>query len=191
MQSMRGVAYELYMNGFIKAADSGVFIKKNGSVRRVTCSYDHSAPKGDDFAKSILSKFKKMNAMIIASTEYCGICISKRTPIPAILDDMAQIIGVKSDIVNKDVDEIVKALKGATAVLVDDGDDSFIVVLGRDIQEAHTAMNVLEKTAEVYIKADVIGGAKKLPTLKAKTERFIYYTKYSKGSRKRNNENKR
>lgn len=51
---------------------------------------------------------------------------------------------------------------------------------GRNLFEAVVALDVLEKSAEVNLKADVLGGVKSIPRAEAKLMRMNYKKNYSK-----------
>lgn len=140
-------------------------------------------------------------ARIEAKTPYCLQCIKEGREILASLDDMAQIIGPRVPIVLDDDMEIAKTLTTTAAVLVDaeqasgdnvlpvsgtsmDGkvrrDQDYVITTGRDPYEAFVALTVLEKAAEVQIKADALGGIKPIPERTASKLRRKYLNKYSK-----------
>ena len=54
------------------------------------------------------------------------------------------------------------------------------MTVGRSLFEAVVALQVLEKSAEVSLKADVLGGAVAVPTEEARKLRRIYLEQYSK-----------
>ncbi len=58
------------------------------------------------------------------------------------------------------------------------------ITVGRDPYEAFVAMTVLEKAAEVALKAEVLGGARPLVQPLAAVERLVYRNKYSAAERK-------
>jgi L-fuculose-phosphate aldolase len=55
-----------------------------------------------------------------------------------------------------------------------------VLVTGRTFYEAFTALTVLEKAAELMLKADVLGGGIPVPPVRAALEHRIYTMKYSK-----------
>jgi len=60
----------------------------------------------------------------------------------------------------------------------------YTVTMGRNLYEAVVAMTVLEKSAEVTLLAEKIGGAKPIPRWEAKLMRLVYKMKYSKAEEK-------
>ena len=110
-------------------------------------------------AATALMKSKDLTAMILCEPPYTEICIESHHEIPAVLDDMAQIVGPSVRIVPTDEERIVKALTKATSVMVE---NSCLIAGGRTLYEAYTAVQIIEKSAETILKAQVIGGVKPL-----------------------------
>ena len=120
---------------------------------------------------------KDMRAMILARPTYIGLCLAIQRPIEAVLDDMAMIIGQNVLIAPREKKAIDKALRGRFAVMIEDQN---VLVVGRTFYEAFTALTVLEKAAELQLKADVLGGGIPVPPARAALEHRIYTMKYSK-----------
>ena len=120
---------------------------------------------------------KNMRAMILARPAYIGLCLAIQRPIEAVLDDMAMIIGQNVMIAPREKKAIGKALRGRYAVMIE---DQQVLVVGRTFYEAFTALTVLEKAAELMLKADVLGGGIPVPPSRAALEHRIYTMKYSK-----------
>ena len=59
-------------------------------------------------------------------------------------------------------------------------EDQNVLVVGRTFYEAFTALTVLEKAAELFLKADVLGGGIPVPPMRAALEHRVYTMKYSK-----------
>lgn len=130
-----------------------------------------------DLRAEILMKSKKLNALVVSNTPYCAKSSRENHEILAVLDDMAQIIGPKAPLVNFNKKEISKALKRSAGCIVK---DKYTITTGRTLYEAVVAQMVLEKSAEVFLKASVLGGGKKINKVEASLMRFIYKKKYSK-----------
>ena len=120
---------------------------------------------------------KDMRAMILAKPAYIGMCLAIQRPIEAVLDDMAMIIGQNVLIAPREKKAIEKALRGRFAVMIEDQN---VLVVGRTFYEAFTALTVLEKAAELFLKADVLGGGIPVPPVRAALEHRVYTMKYSK-----------
>ena len=134
--------------------------------------------------KEILLDSKELTAMVISRPPYASICIDCKKPIHAVLDDMAQIVGEVVQVVPYEKKSIAKALKKAGGVMIERGS---LITTGRTMYEAFTAMTVLEKTAEVILKAPVIGGARRLSHSDAAKMRSIYKKSYSKAEKEHKN----
>ena len=130
-------------------------------------------------------KSKEYNAILISRPPYASICIDAKKPIDAVLDDMASIIGETVKIVPYNKTQMAMKLKKADAVMVENGT---LVTTGRSLYEAVVAMTVLEKSAEVILKAPVIGGAKKLSHSDCVKMRNFYKKSYSKAEEEHKNE---
>lgn len=139
----------------------------------------------DGIENEVLEELSEMNALVVALTPYASICIAANREIPAVLDDMAQIIGQRVCIVDDDKKHIARALSKAAGVMTRDGK---VITCGRNLYEAFVAMTVLEKNAEVTLKAAVLGGAKEIGTIDAKLMREIYKKKYSKAEKEHKDE---
>ncbi|MDR0696356.1 MAG: class II aldolase/adducin family protein [Christensenellaceae bacterium] len=119
-----------------------------------------------------------INAIVTGSAPMCVAIASTERKFPAVLDDVAQIIGPRIYIAKKrNTRSILKCLKKRGACLIRCG---IVVATGRTLDEAHTCALVLEKGARCLIEATVLGGAYKIPYLEAALMRFVYKTKYSK-----------
>lgn len=119
----------------------------------------------------------EMQALVISNTPYCRECRVLNKTVEAVLDDMAQIVGQKVVTVNHTLADIKKALKHSEGCFAR---DKYTITVGRNPYEAVVALMVLEKSAEVFTKAERLGGGKKIPKIEAKLMRYIYKKKYSK-----------
>ncbi|MGF6376593.1 hypothetical protein M2140_001670 [Clostridiales Family XIII bacterium PM5-7] len=145
--------------------------------------------QGDD--GSIEAMFLNTNgenkALICSNTPYCHKCNKEKKTIESVLDDMAQIIGYQAKVVPYERDAIFAALEKSAACLVE---DRYTICVGRTLFEAVTALNVLEKSAEVMLKAEVLGGGKIIPVEEAQRMRHIYQESYSKIEQSENHDGK-
>ena len=83
--------------------------------------------------------------------------------------------------------KIASSLRRDSAVLVDPQGElshAYAITIGRNPYEAVVAMTVLEKSAEIVLKASVIGGAKELGFFTVNTNRRKYLNKYSRAERR-------
>ncbi len=128
-------------------------------------------------AAAALMGSKSLGAVILCLPPYVDICLASRHEIPAVLDDMAQIIGPCVRIVPADEKMISKALTKATSVMVE---NSCLIAGGRNLYEAYTALTVIEKSAETILKAQVIGGVKPLKGYLSRLMHRRYQASYSK-----------
>lgn len=135
--------------------------------------------------KDVLMSLKEDKAMILCRTSYAGICISSGRKIPPILDDLVQIIGPEVKVVPPTYQKLTWALKKSSGVLVRDSgnDGGYVLTTGRNLYEAFTALTILEKAAEVNLKADCIGGAKAIGKLDCILMRRKYRKSYSRSEK--------
>lgn len=97
--------------------------------------------------------------------------------IPAVLDDMAQIVGPTCKTSKDYIASIIKTLKGRNSCLVK---DKGCITSGRTMDEAYTCVLVLDKASHCFVASSVIGENKIINGFEARLMRFIYKTKYSK-----------
>lgn len=166
----------------------GVFATKDGA--------DLADLKTDDVEKLAVEHLplarKGMSAMVFSQTPYCQKCLSDARPFRASIDDMAQIIGPAVYIADgrasneKAGKSMAKAFKHSTGAFVFRGVDKkgngvgYTITAGRTPYEAVVGMTVLEKSAEITVLADKIGGAKAINKIEARLMHKIYQKKYSK-----------
>ena len=106
-----------------------------------------------------------------------------RRNVPPILDDLAQIAGAGVRCAKyalpgtkKIVRQTMKALRGRNAALMA---NHGAVCLGRDLEEAFTCCQVLEKGCRAFIEAEFLGGAKPINHVEAAFMHQFYLTKYA------------
>ena len=167
-----------------------IFLKINGRVyaNRPECDFNNlkeedvltfTLEMGSDKnnAVKLLLEQDRIRSLVISNTPYCQKCREAEKEIEACLDDMAQIIGPRVKIARDDFREIRTSLKHSEGCFVR---GKYTITAGRTPYEAVVALTVLEKAAEVQIKAEKIGGGRKIPIIEAKLMRFNYKKKYSK-----------
>ena len=135
---------------------------------------------------------KGMSAMAFSQTPFCQECLRDARPFKASIDDMAQIIGPAAYIADgrssndKAGKSMAKAFKQSTGAMVLRGVDKdgngigYTITGGRTPYEAVVGMTVLEKSAEITVLADRIGGVKEINKFEALLMHKIYQKKYSK-----------
>ncbi len=127
--------------------------------------------------KTIYNKRKNANAVIFTLSPHAQ-CVSKAgVAIPAVLDDIAQIVGPTTKVAQSRADKhILSALAGRNGCIIK---DSGSICIGRTLDEAFTAALVLEKGAKVFIEASILGEVKAINYFEAMLMHFIYKKKYS------------
>lgn len=131
----------------------------------------------------IYRKRKKINAVIHTHQMNASTVAAARREVPPILDDMAQIIGPSVRVAEyalpntrKIVRATLKALQGRYAALMA---NHGAVCIGRDMKEAFTVCEVLEKACKAFIEAEFLGGAKGINKFEAYIMHQYYLRKYS------------
>ena len=107
-----------------------------------------------------------------------------RREVPPILDDMAQIIGPSVRVADyalpstkKLVSCTMRALAGRNAALLA---NHGAICVGRDMDEAFVACEILEKSCRAFIEAEFLGGAAPINGIEARIMHEYYIRKYSK-----------
>ncbi len=103
--------------------------------------------------------------------------------IPPVVDDQAQILGPSVRVTtyaqsnsDKLANEVVAGLEGRNAVLIA---NHGAVCVGRTMDEAFVAAQILEKTCRVFIGATLLGGAKQIAPEEAERLHNEYLYDYS------------
>lgn len=190
------VAEALKIEGLTQVGDTisvryqdGIIINKPGSIISSLALEDLIFIKpGEkiDIAEAlhlaIYGLKKEGNAIIINQAPYCSIVTGKKSKLPAVLDDFAQIVGYSAKVsASSDLLDVLSALKGRNACLINNGSS---LAVGRTLDEAFTGVMVLEKGAKAYVESTIIGNPVKIGLLDAILMNFIYKKKYSKKNQK-------
>lgn len=138
-----------------------------------------SGAMGSSYAieHKLLKNEPEIKAIVLSNTTFCKTLSARFRSLTASLDDMAQIVGPKVELVQYDERALSRALHKASGCFVR---DKYTVTTGRNLYEAVIALEVLEKAAEIDLKAELIGGAKPLSIWEAKRMRRDYRKNYSK-----------
>ena len=115
-------------------------------------------------------------AVVHAHPDYVSAVAKAGVTIPAVIDDMAQIVGPTCRTV-EGKEAAAKELKKRNSCLMK-GDGA--VTTGRTLNEAFTCMMVLQKAAICFVSASVLGGNVVINGLEARLMRFVYKKKHSK-----------
>lgn len=115
-------------------------------------------------------------AVVHAHPDYVSAVAKAGVTIPAVIDDMAQIVGPTCRTV-EGKEAAAKELKKRNSCLMK-GDGA--VTTGRTLNEAFTCMMVLQKAAICFVSASVLGGNVVINGFEARLMRFVYKKKYSK-----------
>lgn len=155
-------------------SNGGFVLYNGGEMTR----FDANAALSSDIERTISDIFSAqadMNGIIFSKSFFTLAMAEAGIPIPPILDDLAQIVGAK--VKCGGFSDAVRMLKGKNACLIK---GRGALSIGRTLDEADTAMKVLEKGAKAYAEGTIIGGTKAISFLEANLMHIIYKLKYSK-----------
>ena len=159
-------------------------------VNYQTYQYEGSIKPSSEFKlhAEIYKGRKNIDAVIHTHQMNASTVAAARREVPPILDDQAQLLGPSVRVADyalpntkKITRATVKALKGRYAALMA---NHGAVCIGRNLEEAFVACQVLEKACKAFIEAEFLGGAKSIPKFEAWIMHKYYLLKYSKESDK-------
>jgi len=132
---------------------------------------------------AIYRKRKNINAILITNQTNAE---QVRENIPPILDDQAQLLGptlrfIALKNVKQVTRQILKGLKGRFATILS---NQQCVCIGKSIEDAYVAAQLVEKTSKAFLEAKHLGGAKAINIIEAWLMHKFYLLKYSKESEK-------
>ncbi|WP_167613659.1 class II aldolase/adducin family protein [Maribellus sediminis] len=161
-------------------------------IKFKTNDYDKTGIKPSSEFKlhsGIYNDRKEFSAIIHTHQMNASTCAAARVEVPAVLDDLAQIVGPSVRCADyalpstkKIVRETVKAMRGRNAALMA---NHGAVCAGRDLDEAFAVCQVLEKGCKAFIEAQFLGGAKHISKFEAWAMHQVYLKKYSKIAKKK------
>lgn len=155
-------------------------------VNYITGAYESTLKPSSEYQlhTEIYKTRPKVNAVIHTHQTNASVVATARREIPPILDDQVQILGPSvrcAPYALSNTEKItrvtVEALRDRNAALMA---NHGAVCVGRDIEEAFVACQVLEKTAKAFIEAEFLGGAKSISKYEAHLMHEYYINKYSK-----------
>ena len=133
---------------------------------------------------------ENINAVIHTHQMNASTVAAARREVPPVLDDQAQILGPSVRVADyalpstkKLARKTVKALQGRMAALMA---NHGAVCIGRDLEEAFVACQVLEKACKTFIEAEFLGGAKSISKFEAILMHQFYLKKYAAKSTRNN-----
>jgi len=127
---------------------------------------------------------KEIGAVIHNHSPNASVVAAARREVPPVLDDLAQLIGPTVRVADYAlpstkaiVKRTMKALKGRNGALMA---NHGAICLGRDMEEAFTCCEVLDKGCKAFVEGEFLGGAKSINRFEAALMHQIYLKKYSK-----------
>jgi ribulose-5-phosphate 4-epimerase/fuculose-1-phosphate aldolase len=163
----------------VRGANGLVTVAQSANLKALNESDIVSLDLNSELALLVLPVFNlrpDAGAVVVAEPKYLLGLANQSVTIPPILDDFAQIVGPTLRTA-KNAQSVSKAIKKRNGCMVN---GIGVIVLGRTLDEAATALLVAEKTAKTYVLAKPLGGAKPIPMWEAKLMNYIYTKKYSK-----------
>ncbi len=143
----------------------------------------NSLKKREPLIYELFAHRKDIVVVMRICPRFCKEAVKRGKDIPPVLDDMAQIVGPKARVfVEPDLAKIIGFLKKNNACLVraTEADLSYVLVVGKTLEQALATILILEKSAQAYIEGAFIGGAKSLDCLTAWLMHKLYNRTYSK-----------
>lgn len=123
----------------------------------------------------------RWNAMIVAEPRYTCLCFEECYEMPSVLDDMAQIAGLKVSWCEPDRPGLKAALRLSPVAVTQKGQ---ALACGRTLYEAMNCLMILEKNAEVFMKSEILDYAPAVRAGDALLENAVYWGKYSRQEQK-------
>ena len=163
-------------NDYISARceDGMLIISPDGNVKKVAFG---SKCEGEEALHMAVYGATDAAAIVHAHPGYVSAVSRAGATIPAVLDDMAQIVGPTCRTVDNNADKVAKELKKRNSSLIKrDG----AITTGRTLDEAFTCMLVLQKASICFVCGSVLGGCTVINGVEARLMRFVYKKKYSK-----------
>lgn len=161
---------------------SSNFIEKSGYHLKFS-DEKNNAPENinrlKDFEQAVLIE-RGGNVVLNTDPEILSYC-SLSKPLLPYLDDFAQIIGLKAQIVNDNEQSILKALRHSSAVLIK---DLGALCWGKDKSDATAVNMILKKNCKAYFTANIFNKSHPINKFECALMRFIYLKKYSRLSEK-------
>jgi len=116
---------------------------------------------------TIYRRFSKINAVIHAHAPYTTVLAVVREPIPPLIEEMVLRVGGDVKVTEyaplgtqELAEEVVKALEGRSAAIIA---NHGVVAVGKNPQEAAEVLELVEKIAQIYIHAKLLGKIETLP----------------------------
>jgi len=113
---------------------------------------------------AVYLKRSDVNAIVHTHSVYASACAVANKPIPPIIEDLVQMVGGSVDVApyalpgtQAVADNAVKALAQKFAVLLE---SHGVVGVGSNLKDAFTVCTLVEKSAQIFINAQILGGAK-------------------------------
>ena len=131
---------------------------------------------------SVYRAYEDTQAVIHTHSVYASACATAREAIPAIIEDMAQIVGSSVNVADYALlgtqqlaDNCIAAMQDNSAVLMA---NHGVLTRGHNLQEAFIAAEIVEKTAQIYILAKQLGNVSVLEEQDVEFMRKGYLDKY-------------
>lgn len=133
---------------------------------------------------AVYNQHPQLQAVVHTHSLYASACAAARRPIPAIIEDLIQIVGGDVAVATYALpgtaelaNNLVTALADKSAVLLA---NHGVVTCGISLNEALLAAEIVEKAAQIFILAQQLGGGVILPPEDIAIMRNFYLAKYRK-----------
>ena len=133
---------------------------------------------------SIYKEKSEINAVIHNHSLYGSIVAARDKEVPPYIEDMAQVIGPSIRVVKHAItgtpelsEGVLKALDNRYGAIMQ---NHGAVCIGRDMKEAFAACHILEKSCQIFVYLELMGGGICLPEKYAEGFRDYYLNNYQK-----------
>lgn len=136
----------------------------------------------DPLHRAIYSARKDIDAIVHTHSFYASAMAAARKPIPGAMEDLVQIVGGDVRVARYSLPgtpelgrNVVEAMEGRNGVLLA---NHGVVGAAKDLKQALTICQIIEKSALITIAAQAVGGVVELPQGDIDSMRTYFLTKY-------------
>lgn len=175
--SNQPVADPLQIGAFALSKITGKHVIINKNISPAPMDSERNGSGLSDIHKEIYKNNRNVNYILHAFTPGIIAASCAGIKLRPLLDDFAQIAGISVNNVEMNPLKISAALKGSSAVLIQ---NNGALCCGPSKSDAQALSIVLEKNCKAYISASLCGKIKPINRFECRLMRLVYLKKYSK-----------
>ena len=162
-----------------EAVESG--IEKRAQKHEVSFLDESELRKKNELVYTFFALVPNARALMWTESIHSRAVAQELTCIPPVLDDLAQLVGVKALVLDvSDKTSLQKALAKSAGCLIKSGSGGMgSIAAGESISRTAAIALVLEKSARVFKDAQYLGGAQPINRIEAKLMHLVFKKKYS------------